>query len=403
MGQDGGPLAGLVVIALVTLVGGATVGACGRPGRDRARSRRLVGRRRRPATPAGATHRAHRARCSPAAQRAARSPRTCPWLDGSACSWRTTTSRSTRARPSTSRTPVRPSPGRRARGRAPVRRAPARRRRPAAAGLSGTTRRHEGRARWAPGTVRHGKSTARAVEPADHLRPLAHAGGGQAPEAGRWLADPRAWVELAPSRPLSAPGTPGVSRPPSSPVPPLAVPGGRPLVRLPRGVVLGVVRELPGTGVPTVVVVGQHTKSRSWWPASRVAGCRCRRPRWPSIHLVEPVVRCGDGRGPGCAPTAVRRPGELQVDDGQDDRRDPDQGGEHRRHQPGAFAAAQGVYAVTGHDPSTGASPPLWADLAAGIPSLAILLTPCVAGVVHGRRAMRPASAPGWCRRCSPP
>ena len=54
-----------------------------------------------------------------------------------------------------------------------------------------------------------------------------------------------------------------------------------------------------------------------------------------------------------------------------------------------AFAAGQGVYAVTGHDPSTGASPPLWADLAAGIPSLAILLTPCVAGVVHGRRAMR--------------
>ena len=54
-----------------------------------------------------------------------------------------------------------------------------------------------------------------------------------------------------------------------------------------------------------------------------------------------------------------------------------------------AFAAAQGIYAVTGHDPSTGASPPLWADLAAGIPFLAILLTPCVAGVVLGRRAVR--------------
>lgn len=52
-----------------------------------------------------------------------------------------------------------------------------------------------------------------------------------------------------------------------------------------------------------------------------------------------------------------------------------------------AFAAAQGIYALTGYDPSTGATPPLWADLAAGLPSLAILLVPCIAGVFYGRRA----------------
>jgi hypothetical protein len=54
-----------------------------------------------------------------------------------------------------------------------------------------------------------------------------------------------------------------------------------------------------------------------------------------------------------------------------------------------AFAAAQGIYALTGHDPSAGATPPLWADLAAGLPSLVILLVPCIAGVVYGRRASR--------------
>lgn len=52
-----------------------------------------------------------------------------------------------------------------------------------------------------------------------------------------------------------------------------------------------------------------------------------------------------------------------------------------------AFAAAQGIYVLTGYDPSAGANPPLWADLAAGLPALAILLVPCVAGVVYGVRA----------------
>jgi len=54
-----------------------------------------------------------------------------------------------------------------------------------------------------------------------------------------------------------------------------------------------------------------------------------------------------------------------------------------------AFAVAQVIYAQTGYDPSAGANPPLWADLAAGLPALAILLTPCVAGVVYGVRATR--------------
>jgi hypothetical protein len=54
-----------------------------------------------------------------------------------------------------------------------------------------------------------------------------------------------------------------------------------------------------------------------------------------------------------------------------------------------SFAAAQGIYAWTGYDPSAGAIPPLWADLAAGLPALAILLVPCVAGVFYGVRAIR--------------
>lgn len=54
-----------------------------------------------------------------------------------------------------------------------------------------------------------------------------------------------------------------------------------------------------------------------------------------------------------------------------------------------AFAASQGIYALTGYDPSAGATPPLWADLVAGLPGLAIMLVPCVAGVVYGRRAAR--------------
>ena len=54
-----------------------------------------------------------------------------------------------------------------------------------------------------------------------------------------------------------------------------------------------------------------------------------------------------------------------------------------------AFAASQGIYALTGYDPSAGTTPPLWADLGAGLPGLAILLIPCIAGVVYGRRAAR--------------
>ncbi len=54
-----------------------------------------------------------------------------------------------------------------------------------------------------------------------------------------------------------------------------------------------------------------------------------------------------------------------------------------------AFVAGQVIYALTGYDPSAGATPPLWADLAAAVPFLAIVLIPCVAGVVYGRRAAR--------------
>lgn len=54
-----------------------------------------------------------------------------------------------------------------------------------------------------------------------------------------------------------------------------------------------------------------------------------------------------------------------------------------------SFAASQGIYTLTGYDPSAGATPPLWADLAAGLPGLAILLIPCIGGVVYGRRAAR--------------
>lgn len=54
-----------------------------------------------------------------------------------------------------------------------------------------------------------------------------------------------------------------------------------------------------------------------------------------------------------------------------------------------SFLAQTGIYVLTGHDPSTGDLPPLWANLAAGIPGLAILLVPCIAGVVYGWRAVR--------------
>lgn len=52
-----------------------------------------------------------------------------------------------------------------------------------------------------------------------------------------------------------------------------------------------------------------------------------------------------------------------------------------------SFATQSGIYALTGHDPSAGVTPPLWANLAAGLPGLAIALIPCVAAVVLGRRA----------------
>ena len=54
-----------------------------------------------------------------------------------------------------------------------------------------------------------------------------------------------------------------------------------------------------------------------------------------------------------------------------------------------SFVVQTVIYALTGHDPSTGDVPPLWANLAAGIPGLAILLVPCIGGVVYGRQAVR--------------
>jgi hypothetical protein len=53
-----------------------------------------------------------------------------------------------------------------------------------------------------------------------------------------------------------------------------------------------------------------------------------------------------------------------------------------------SFLAQTVIYALAGHDPGSG-TVPLWADLAAGLPGLAIVLTPCLAGVVHGWRAAR--------------
>lgn len=61
-----------------------------------------------------------------------------------------------------------------------------------------------------------------------------------------------------------------------------------------------------------------------------------------------------------------------------------------------SFAAAEGIYALAGDDPSTGAAPPLWAELAAAFLYLAILLLPCVAGVAYGRRAVRSGVRAGW-------
>jgi hypothetical protein len=60
-----------------------------------------------------------------------------------------------------------------------------------------------------------------------------------------------------------------------------------------------------------------------------------------------------------------------------------------------AFAAAQGIYALTGYDPSAGATPPLWADLVAGIPALLIRFLPCAGAVVYGLRAWREGARAG--------
>lgn len=53
-----------------------------------------------------------------------------------------------------------------------------------------------------------------------------------------------------------------------------------------------------------------------------------------------------------------------------------------------SFVVQTVIYALTGYDPGSGAVP-LWASLAAGLPGLAVLLLPCVAGVVYGVRAVR--------------
>ena len=53
-----------------------------------------------------------------------------------------------------------------------------------------------------------------------------------------------------------------------------------------------------------------------------------------------------------------------------------------------SFGVQEVIYALTGYDSSPGTAP-LWVNLAAGLPGLAILLIPCIACVVYGRRATR--------------
>lgn len=53
-----------------------------------------------------------------------------------------------------------------------------------------------------------------------------------------------------------------------------------------------------------------------------------------------------------------------------------------------AFAAQYAIYAMTGDEPGLGTAP-LWVDLTAAVVGLVILLVPCVAGMVYGRRARR--------------
>ena len=182
--------------------------------------------------------------------------------------------------------------------------------------------------------LRHGKSDWSGGEP-DHLRPLASRGRRQAPEAGRWLAEHVGPVELALVSPAERTRETWRLAAAELAVPPPVREDDR-LYAAPAESLLGVVRELADR-CPRSCWSATTPASRSWWQASRVAGCRCRRPRWPSSTSRARGPPRGRSRR-GWGPTDVRRPGELQVDDGQDDCRDPDQGREHRRHQPGAHA-----------------------------------------------------------------
>lgn len=50
-----------------------------------------------------------------------------------------------------------------------------------------------------------------------------------------------------------------------------------------------------------------------------------------------------------------------------------------------SFAAAQVLYSLMGYQPEN-AGIPLWVDLVATIPAIALFLIPCVAAVLYGRR-----------------
>ncbi|MGZ4436701.1 MAG: hypothetical protein ACXVWU_08120 [Nocardioides sp.] len=52
-----------------------------------------------------------------------------------------------------------------------------------------------------------------------------------------------------------------------------------------------------------------------------------------------------------------------------------------------AFAAGQGMYALLGYKPEN--LVPLWVDVVAAVPTVAVFLVPCVAAVLYGVRAER--------------
>jgi len=52
------------------------------------------------------------------------------------------------------------------------------------------------------------------------------------------------------------------------------------------------------------------------------------------------------------------------------------------------FAVGEGLYSLLGYDPGFDDAP-LWVDLSCGVAALVLFLVPCVAAVVHGRRAQR--------------